>query len=140
MRGSTLMLKLSKILVATTILSSISMLSQSANAAIEDELANICNIVKANDKSELRKKLKGVQSNFNLRLSDYYDGITCDGNSLIRTALLSDAADTGVFLVKKLSKSKLNEPEYDGMLLSAWIDAKGLSNSLIANEVKSRAS
>jgi len=108
------------------------------SAGVEDALANICNIVKANDKGELRKKMKVVQSDYQLRLGDYYDGISCDGNSLIRTAILNEATDTGTLLVKKLPKSKLGTPEKDGILLTAWIESNGLTGSPIAGVVKER--
>jgi len=73
-----------------------------------------------------------------MRLSDYYDGITCNGNSLIRTAILNDAVDTGTLLVKKMPKSKLQEPETDGMLLAAWIETNGKSDSPISSALTER--
>lgn len=115
-----------------------SVVSFNANASIEAALANICNIVQSDDQSELRKKMRNVQSNFSMKLSDYYDGITCDGNSLIRTALLSNAVEAGTLLVKKMPKSKLGEPENDGVLLTDWIASNGLEGNAIAAAVKER--
>lgn len=135
-QGSTM--KTKSVMMSLAVAASLCVPAFHANASVEDALANICNIVKANDKGELRKKMKTVQSDFNLRLGDYYDGVSCDGNSLIRTAILSDALDTGELLVKKLPKSKLVEPEKDGVELIAWIDSKGLSASPIAGIVKER--
>ncbi len=109
-----------------------------ASASIEAALANICNIVKANDKSELRKKMKTVQSDYRIRLGDYYDGVTCGGNSLIRTAILNDAVDTGTLLVKRLPKSQLRTPEKDGLELAKWIEANGHAGSPIASVVQDR--
>ena len=131
-------MKLNKKLIAVSALLSTLSLSHSALAGIEDDLANICNIVISNDKSELRKKMKNVQSDYQMRLSDYYDGITCNGNSLIRTAILNDAVDTGTLLVKKMPKSKLQEPETDGMLLAAWIETNGKSDSPISSALTER--
>lgn len=126
-----------KILITSVLLSALTV-SQHANASIEDTLANICNVVKSNDKGELRKKMKKVQSDFKMRLGDYYDGISCDGQSLIRTAILSDAVDTGSLLVKKMPKSKLSQPENDGLLLTAWIETNGKSDSLITQVLNER--
>jgi hypothetical protein len=112
--------------------------STTAHAEVEEALANICAIVEADDKGELRKKMRKVQSNYSLRLKDYYDGITCGGNSLIRVAVLADAVDTGTLLVKKMPKKLLSEPESDGKTILAWISEQGQSNSLIAQEVKDR--
>jgi hypothetical protein len=113
-------------------------LSFNANASIEAALANICTIVQNDDKSELRKKMKSVQTDYAMKLSDYYDGITCNGNSLIRTAMLSNAVESGTLLVKKMPKSKLSEPEGDGLLLTDWIASNGLESSPIAAVIQER--
>ncbi|WP_371194482.1 DUF3718 domain-containing protein [Glaciecola sp. SC05] len=130
------MMKLKTIVVASICASSV--LSFNANASVEAALANICNIVQSDDKSELRKKMRDVQSNYALKLGDYYDGITCNGNSLIRTALLSNAVESGTLLVKKMPKSKLAEPEKDGIALTDWIANNGLDGTEIAAVVKAR--
>ncbi|GLR69765.1 DUF3718 domain-containing protein [Agaribacter marinus] len=127
-----------KTIVFSTLFCVASSMSFSANASIEAALANICNIVKTDDKSELRKKMKSVRNDFKLKLGDYYEGISCNGNSLIRTALLSEALNTGTLLVKKMPKSKLNKPEVDGIKLSDWIAQKGLDSSPIAQVVSER--
>ena len=57
--------------------------SNAAQADVNEALANICTIVQADDKGELRKKMRRVQSDFKLKLHDYYSGISCNGNSLI---------------------------------------------------------
>lgn len=131
-------MKLNKSLIVMALSVSGLVASNAANAGVEDALANICNIVKSNDKSELRKKIKNLQSDFKMRLGDYYDGISCDGENLIRTALLNEAVDTGTLLVKKLPKSRLMSPDADGVEIIAWIQAKGLSDSPIATVVQDR--
>lgn len=127
-----------KLVCLSALASSLMFQSNLASASIEDALANICNIVIANDKSELRKKIKNVQNDFRVRLDDYYEGITCGGNSLIRTAILNNAVDAGELLVKRLPRTKLQEPEKDGVALANWIDANGFSDSPIAAVVKDR--
>ncbi|RDV24483.1 DUF3718 domain-containing protein [Alteromonas aestuariivivens] len=109
-----------------------------AQAAIEDTLANICTIVQADDKGELRKKMKAVQDDYHLKLQDYYTGISCDGNSLIRTAMLSNAVEAGTLLVKKMPKAQLNEPEQDGKTLQAWIAENGLQSNPVAQALVER--
>ncbi|MBO1255755.1 DUF3718 domain-containing protein [Alteromonas sp. 5E99-2] len=105
---------------------------------VSEALANICTIIKADDKGELRKKMRTVQSDYNMKLRDYYSGISCNGNSLIRTAMLSDAVETGTLLVKKMPKSELANPEQDGKTLSAWISENDLSASPIATVLNER--
>ena len=93
--------------------------SWQAQASIEEALANICAIVQADDKSELRKKMKNVRSDYNLQLRDFYSGISCSGNSLIRVAILNNAVDVGTLMVKKMPKKHLAAPENDGKTLQA---------------------
>ena len=114
------------------------MFTGTAQADVNAALQNICTIVKTNDKGELRKKMKKVQSDFRMKLKDYYSGISCGGNSLIRTAMLSEAVDTGTLLVKKMPKKDLKAPEQDGKTLSVWVSENGLDASPIAQELSSR--
>ncbi|MGS2719964.1 DUF3718 domain-containing protein [Paraglaciecola aestuariivivens] len=109
-----------------------------AQAEVSDALQNICTIVKADDKAELRQKMKRVQSDYKLSLKDYYSGITCGGNSLIRTAMLSNAVETGTLMVKKMPKGDLSSPEQDGKTVIAWAQEKGLADSPILAALKSR--
>ena len=114
------------------------MFTGTAQADINAALQNICTIVKTNDKGELRKKMKKVQSDYRLKLKDYYSGISCGGNSLIRTAMLNEAVDTGTLLVKKMPKKDLKAPEKDGKTLSAWVSENGMDGSAIAAVLNDR--
>ena len=109
-----------------------------ARASVETELQNICTIVKADDKGQLRKKLSNVQKNFKLKLQDYYSGISCSGDSLIRTAFVNGAVEAGSLLVKKMPKSQLNAPEQDGKTLRAWVSENNLMDSPIASVLNER--
>jgi hypothetical protein len=101
----------------------------SAQADINDALQNICTIVKADDKSQLRKKMKIVRSDYRMKLQDYYTGVTCGGNSLIRSALVNGSIETGTLMIKKMPKSDLNAPEKDGKTVSDWAAEQGLDDS-----------
>ncbi|MFC3093455.1 DUF3718 domain-containing protein [Alteromonas sediminis] len=128
-----------KIVKASLIISAASVgFAMPAQADINEALANICTIVQADDKGELRKKMRTVQSDYKMKLRDYYDGITCNGNSLIRTALLSNAVETGTLMVKKMPSRTLGEPENDGKTLSAWIQEQGLDGNAIASALQER--
>ena len=126
-----------KIVKASFVLAALGV-SGVATADINEALANICNIVQADDKGELRKKMRLVQSDYRLKLHDYYQGITCDGNSLIRTAVLNNAVETGTLLVKKMPSRDLQTPEADGKTLQAWIAEQGQQASPIATELNGR--
>ncbi|MFT5924102.1 MAG: hypothetical protein ACI9LE_001095 [Paraglaciecola sp.] len=109
-----------------------------AQADISEALQNICTIVKADDKGELRKKMKRVQSDFRLKLKDYYTGVSCGGNSLIRTAMINDAVETGTLMVKKLPRGDLSSPESDGKTVLVWASENGLDASAIVAALKKR--
>ncbi len=112
--------------------------SSVAHADVNEALANICTIVQADDKGELRKKMRLVQSDYRLKLKDYYSGITCSGQSLIRTAMLANAVETGTLLVKQMPKSDLEQPENDGKTLQAWVSEQGLQSNPIAAVISER--
>jgi hypothetical protein len=112
--------------------------SATAQADVTEALANICTIVEADDKGELRKKMRSVESDYRLKLKDYYSGVSCGGNSLIRTALLSNAVEAGSLLVKKMPKSDLSAPEADGKTLQAWVAENGLQDNPIAAVLNDR--
>jgi hypothetical protein len=130
------MLKIVKtsIVIATASL----MFASNAQADISEALQNICTIVKADDKGELREKMKRVQSDFRLKLKDYYTGVSCGGNSLIRTAMLNNAIETGTLMVKKMSKGDLTAPEKDGKTILAWASENGLNASPIVTALNDR--
>ena len=130
------MLKIVKTSIA--IIAASFMFTGTAHADINAALQNICTIVKTDDKGELRKKMKKVQSDFRLKLKDYYSGISCGGNSLIRTALLNSSVETGTLLVKKMPKKDLKAPEQDGKTLQAWVAENGLDGSPIAAVLNDR--
>lgn len=67
-----------------------------AAQAQEQLAASMCDYVKADDKNRFRKLL----SDNRLRLRNIYDGVLCDGLSLIRFAVKSNAAGAGEFIVK----------------------------------------
>jgi hypothetical protein len=130
---------MNKLLKVSILAASVTVAAPSfAGDDINSALANICTIVKTNDKSALRNKMKRVESDYGVKLRDVYDGISCGGQSLIRTAMLSEAVDTGTFMMKKMSKNALKSPEQDGMTLSAWVTEKGLDSSPLAAVLKDR--
>ncbi|MBU2879245.1 DUF3718 domain-containing protein [Aliiglaciecola lipolytica] len=103
-----------------------------AKADINSTLMNICTIVVSDDSSDLRNKIEEVNKHYRLKLRHYYNSISCDGQSLIRAAIINDAYQTAELLIKKLPKLNLRLPESDGKTLQQWIDDKNLSDSPIA--------
>ena len=130
------MLKIVKTSIAIATASLI--IAGNAQADVGEALQNICTIVKADDKGELRKKMKRVQSDYNLKLKDYYTGVSCGGNSLIRTAMLNNAEATGTLMVKKMPKGDLKAPEKDGKTVLVWASENGLDASPIVAALNNR--
>ena len=130
------MLKIVKASIAFAVTSLL--VTAPAQATVNEALQNICSIIKADDKGQLRKKMKKVQTEYNLRLQDYYHGVSCGGNSLIRTAMLNNAVETGTLLVKKMPKKHLAAPEQDGKTLQAWVAEQGLVDSEVAQALAER--
>ncbi|MCH4294790.1 DUF3718 domain-containing protein [Shewanella sp. 3B26] len=107
-----------------------------AKANTDPLVASICDYVKANDKNRLRKKLKESR----VKLRNIYAGISCDGTSLLRTAMGAGANDVGEFIAKRLSASELGATEGDGMTIVAWAEANGHGGSPITAAIKDRLS
>jgi hypothetical protein len=109
-----------------------------AQADVNQALKNICTIVEADDKSELRKKMRKVQSDFRLKIKDYYSEVSCSGDSLIRTAIKNNSIETGILMVKKMPKGELEAPEKDGKTVLAWAIDNGMDSSPIVEALNSR--
>ncbi len=112
--------------------------SLSAQASIEQDLVNICELVATDDRGGFRKKIRRVEIDYRLKLQDYYDNITCNGHSMIRTAMLENSLGVGTLIVKKLPRSHLHSPEHDGMTLQSWISQQGLEQNKIAKVLLQR--
>lgn len=110
----------------------------SAVADVNDDLKNVCTIVKNNDKSEFRKKMRTIQQNYNMRLGDFYSGVSCSGASLIRFAMQNHADDVGVYMIKNMSKGDLQKPEGDGKTIQQWSVENKLADGLIGKELVAR--
>ena len=122
--------------VALAALIAASFVSTSAEANTDQLVANICDYVKSNDKNRLRKKLKENR----VKLRNIYDGVSCDGNSLLRTAYNSNSLEVGEYIAKRLPAGDLNSPEADGKSILDWANANGHSGSAITAAVQSRIS
>ena len=103
-----------------------------APAAVADDqlAASMCDYVAADDKNRLRK----VLSDYRLRLRNIYDGVVCNGESLIRHAFKSNANDVGEFIVKQLPGSAVA-----GSGDIAWAESNGFAASPLLAVLKDRA-
>lgn len=106
-----------------------------AQAAGGDQLvASICDYVKSNDKKRLRKKLKESR----VKLRNVYSDVSCDGSSLLRTAMTNNADKVGSFIAKRLSKKELTKTEADGLTVLAWAESNGYGSGDISTTIKGK--
>jgi D-alanyl-D-alanine carboxypeptidase len=120
-----------KLINATLCLSLVTGLLVVAPAAQAQEqlAASMCDYVKADDKNRFRKLL----SDNRLRLRNIYDGVVCDGLSLIRFAVKNNAAGAGEFIIKQLPAAQITA---SGDI--AWAESNQAGSALIA-VLKARA-
>ena len=122
------MFKLSKLIVITAVAAGSLMYTVPAKA--NDQLAvSICEYIAADDKNRLRSKLKSSR----VKIRNIYDAIQCNGNNLLRHAVVSNAVDSGEYIVKNLSKSALS----DGADI-AWAEGNGHGGSPLIAVIKDR--
>lgn len=92
-------------------------------------VVSICNFVAADDKNRLRKKLRSSK----VKLRNIYDGVACNGMSLLQFAMQKNAVEVGGYIVKRLPSGKLAK----GADLK-WADENGFSDSAIVAAIKER--
>jgi Protein of unknown function (DUF3718) len=99
-------------------------------ALAQDQWAtSLCEYTKADDKNRVRK----VLSDNKVNVRKIYDAIQCNGDSLIKFAMRSDAYETGSFFVKQMPAKALVAED-----LEAWAAANGLAASPLINDIKAR--
>ena len=121
-------MKLLSVALVTVALSTSLVVSKSANAA-DPLVVSICNFVAADDKNRLRKKLR----NSKVKLRNIYDGIACDGMTLLQFAMKKNSNNVGKYIVKRLPSGKLAK----GRDLK-WADENGFADSDITAAIKER--
>ncbi|MFT5163592.1 MAG: hypothetical protein ACI9FJ_002188 [Alteromonadaceae bacterium] len=122
-------MKLLSVAVAMVVLAASFVVSKPAMA--NDALVvSICNYVAADDKNRLRKKLKSSK----VKLRNIYDGVSCNGLSLLQFSMSKKANNVGVYIVKRLPGSKLKTgADFN------WATENGFADSEIAVAIKARA-
>lgn len=92
--------------------------------------ASMCDYVAADDRNRFRK----VLSDYRLRLRNIYDGVICNGDSLVRHAFRSEANDVGEFIIRQLPGSQLVD---SGDV--EWAEANGFGATELFSSLQDRA-
>lgn len=74
--------------------------SFTSTAQASDIAGSVCEYVSADDKKRLRNFLKSNK----IKIRNIYDGVMCNGSSLLTFASASNSIKTGKFIIKKLPK------------------------------------
>ncbi len=94
-----------------------------SNDTIERLSASICEYVKSDDRTSIRKKLRSAS----LNLRHTYPGFVCqpegdfNGGSLLKTAAYYGASEVSSFFIRKVSKSDIDMTEHDGKTTLQWM-------------------
>ncbi|MBV1908543.1 MAG: DUF3718 domain-containing protein [Kangiellaceae bacterium] len=102
----------SKILGVALAVGFMSVSTQNAQAGDLQRLAeNLCEYAKTDNRSSMRKKLKGAS----MKLKAIYPGLICGtGGTLMRVAVSNDAVNAAKFIASKAGKKSLKIVEKDG--------------------------
>ncbi|MFT4926266.1 MAG: hypothetical protein ACI8WB_002364 [Phenylobacterium sp.] len=93
-------------------------------------VVSICNFVAADDKNRLRKKLKSNK----VKLRNIYDGVSCNGMTLLQFSMQKKSNNVGKYIVKRLSSNKLKSGTD-----WKWATDNGFAESEVALAIKARA-
>lgn len=94
-------------------------------SASENISVNVCKYIKEDNQRVLREYLVGNK----VKLNKVYQNFSCNGDSLLRFAILHNANKSGKYLSKRLSTKRLDQAESDGKTIMEWADSIQKSDS-----------
>lgn len=97
--------------------------------AEEQWATSLCEYTKADDKNRIRKLL----SDNKINVRKIYDKVQCNGDSLIKFSMRSDAYEVGSFYVKQMPAKALVAED-----LENWANSNNLGQSSLINDIKAR--
>ncbi|NVJ51428.1 MAG: DUF3718 domain-containing protein [Gammaproteobacteria bacterium] len=114
-------------------------LSSQADVDLSRLSESLCEYVKNDDRTSIRKKLKTA----NLELRSTYTGFACqpdgdfNGGSLMKAAAYYGAAEVSTFIIRKISKEDLAFMEHDGKTTKDWIQ-EATNNGKVVDVTKAK--
>lgn len=98
-------------------------------AHAQDLALNLCTYVQGDDRMRMRQRIREER----VRLRQVYDGVRCNGMSLIQFAMANSASDIGTFMVSQLPASQLaSNGDLD------WAESNGHGDSAVAAAIRER--
>lgn len=95
----------------------------------QDLALNLCTYVQGDDRMRMRQRIREER----VRLRQVYDGVRCNGMSLIQFALTSGSDDIGVFIASQLPASVLTS---GGEL--EWAESNGYTGTDTVQAIRER--
>ncbi|MCC5880643.1 MAG: DUF3718 domain-containing protein [Idiomarina sp.] len=115
--------------VVAIVAAGVSMVIAKPAQAQQDLALNLCTYVQGDDRMRMRQRIREER----VRLRQIYDGVMCNGMSLIQFALSNGSDDIGTFIVSQLPASALSRA---GEL--EWAESNGYGDTAIANAIRER--
>lgn len=125
-----------KTIIASIFGASTLLFSVASQAGVEERLerslAGICATVEADDQMRFRKKVNDVRRSFNLRIRGFYEGVSCEGKSLIEYAIEKNAEGVGSYVARRIASEADTLKASNGQSVSQWINTNGHAGHPIA--------
>lgn len=105
-------------------------------AAASEIAEGICTAISADD----RQRLRTILNNHNMRVRNIYNGVRCNGYSMLQFAITAEASQVGDLITRQLPASMIEEDTVNGESMLTWAESSGYSSSEVVAAVRSRLS
>lgn len=102
--------------------------------ASEDVAEGLCSSISADD----RQRFRTILHNYNLRIRNIYDGVRCNGYSMLQFAITAEAIQVGEMLSRQLPVRTIADDKVDGQPLIEWAEQAGYATSDVLQVVRER--
>ena len=103
-------------------------------AAANEIAEGICTAISADD----RQRLRTILSNHNMRVRNIYNGVRCNGYSMLQFAITAEATQVGDLITRQLPASMIEQDTVNGEPMLAWAESSGYGSSEVVASVRSR--
>lgn len=104
--------------------------------ANDDIAAGLCSAIVADD----RQRLRTILSNHNTRLRNVFNGVRCNGYSMLQFAITAEAVDVGEMLIRQLPLRVIETDFINGVNIIQWAESAGYGSSVVLEGVRERLS
>lgn len=100
----------------------------------ENIARQVCSVISADN----LKALDNIIDRHNLRLRNLYNGVRCNGYSILQFAVTAEAIDVGLQLTQRLPEQALANDSVNGQHLVTWANRTGYGSSPVVEAVRQR--